>query len=187
MTSRTRASSSLRFRLEAEQALDRRRNAGGDAPSLFAGGLVTVQKHPTSAENKEYLVVRASHQFGTQSYGSVGATAEPATAAVINSCRATGRSGAAVDAKAAHPWHPDRESGRQERRGERGDIDGRTRPHLGPVLLGSRAEEVLPDPGFPVHGPAKVGSPIHSADRDGGRRRIPGRRSRSAARDRMRV
>jgi type VI secretion system secreted protein VgrG len=58
------------FRLEAEQALDRRRSAGGDAPSLFAGGLVTVDKHPTSAENKEYLVVRASHHFGTQAYGS---------------------------------------------------------------------------------------------------------------------
>jgi type VI secretion system secreted protein VgrG len=57
------------FRLEAEQALDRRRNAGGEAPSLFAGGLVTLEKHPTSAENKEYLVVHASHHFGIQSYG----------------------------------------------------------------------------------------------------------------------
>jgi type VI secretion system secreted protein VgrG len=60
------------FRLEAEQALDRRRNAAGEAPSLFAGGLVTVEKHPTSAENKEYLVVRASHSFGGQSYGTAG-------------------------------------------------------------------------------------------------------------------
>ena len=51
------------FRLEAEQAIDHRRMADGDAPSLFAGGLVTVEKHPTSAENKEYLVVRASHMF----------------------------------------------------------------------------------------------------------------------------
>jgi type VI secretion system secreted protein VgrG len=58
------------FRLEAEQALDRRRNAGGEAPSLFAGGLVTLEKHPTSAENKEYLVVRASHNFGVQSFGT---------------------------------------------------------------------------------------------------------------------
>jgi type VI secretion system secreted protein VgrG len=61
------------FRLEAEQALDRRRNADGDAPSLFAGGLVTLDKHPTAAENREYLVVRASHYFGIQSYGSGGA------------------------------------------------------------------------------------------------------------------
>lgn len=58
------------FRLEAEQALDRRRMANGDAPSLFAGGLVTLDKHPTSAENKEYLVVRAGHNFGTQTYGT---------------------------------------------------------------------------------------------------------------------
>jgi type VI secretion system secreted protein VgrG len=58
------------FRLEAEQAMDRRRNTGGDAPSLFAGGLVTVEKHPASDENKEYLVVRASHNFGIQSYGT---------------------------------------------------------------------------------------------------------------------
>ena len=57
------------FRLEAEQAIDHRRMSGGDAPSLFAGGLVTVEKHPTSPENKEYLVVRASHMFGTQTYG----------------------------------------------------------------------------------------------------------------------
>lgn len=58
------------FRLEAEQATDRRRRANGDAPSLFAGGLVTLDKHPTSAENREYLVVRAGHSFGTQTYGS---------------------------------------------------------------------------------------------------------------------
>jgi len=57
-------------RLEAEQALDRRRTANGDAPSLFAGGLVTVEKHPASDENKQYLVVRASHDYGTQFYGT---------------------------------------------------------------------------------------------------------------------
>jgi type VI secretion system secreted protein VgrG len=58
------------FRLEAEQAMDRRRRADGDAPSLFAGGLVTLEKHPTSAEDREYLVVGASHNYGTQFYGS---------------------------------------------------------------------------------------------------------------------
>lgn len=60
-----------KFRLEAEQALDHRRQAEGDAASLFAGGLVTLEKYPTSAENKEYLVVRARHSFGTQQYSSV--------------------------------------------------------------------------------------------------------------------
>jgi type VI secretion system secreted protein VgrG len=58
------------FRLEAEQALDRRRHAEGEAPSLFAGGLVTLDKHPTRGENKEYLVVRAGHHYGAQLYRS---------------------------------------------------------------------------------------------------------------------
>jgi type VI secretion system secreted protein VgrG len=58
------------FRLEAEQAIDHRRIADGDAPSLFAGGLVTIERHPTPAENQEYLVVRAGHRFGTQHYSS---------------------------------------------------------------------------------------------------------------------
>ena len=58
-----------RVRLEAEQALDRRRIANGEAPSLFAGGIVRLEKHPTSKENDEYLVVRASHEYGVQLYG----------------------------------------------------------------------------------------------------------------------
>jgi type VI secretion system secreted protein VgrG len=60
-----------RFRLEAEQAIDHRRMADGDAPSLFPGGLVEVEEHPISGENQQYLVVRAGHRFGTQYYGSV--------------------------------------------------------------------------------------------------------------------
>jgi type VI secretion system secreted protein VgrG len=62
------------FRLEAEQAIDHRRMTEGDAPSIFAGGLVTVEKHPTSdEENMEYLVVGAAHSFGTQNYSSKSA------------------------------------------------------------------------------------------------------------------
>jgi type VI secretion system secreted protein VgrG len=59
------------FRLEAEQALDHRRLIHGDAASLHPGGLVTVEKHPTSAENREYLVVRSSHRFSSHQYRSV--------------------------------------------------------------------------------------------------------------------
>jgi type VI secretion system secreted protein VgrG len=59
-----------RFHVEAEQALDFRRIADGDAPSLFAGGLVKVVDHPTDAENGEYYVVRAQHMFGTQYYAA---------------------------------------------------------------------------------------------------------------------
>jgi type VI secretion system secreted protein VgrG len=57
------------FRLEAEQATDHRRIGDGDAPSLFAGGTVKLEKHSDS-ENKDYLVVRTSHSCSSQSYRS---------------------------------------------------------------------------------------------------------------------
>jgi type VI secretion system secreted protein VgrG len=60
------------YRLEAEQALDYRRFPEGDAPCLYPGGLVTVEKHPSTAENKEYLIVRSSHMFSSQHYASGG-------------------------------------------------------------------------------------------------------------------
>jgi type VI secretion system secreted protein VgrG len=59
-----------RFRLEAEQCHDRRRHVDGDAASLFPGSLVTVERHPIAAENRQFLVVRSWHQFGTQHYRS---------------------------------------------------------------------------------------------------------------------
>ena len=58
------------IRRDAEQAVDQRRYASGEAPSLFPGGLVTVHEHPTASENQRYLVVRATHQFSTQMYRS---------------------------------------------------------------------------------------------------------------------
>jgi type VI secretion system secreted protein VgrG len=64
-----------RFRLEAEQAADHRRIIEGDAASLHPGGLVTVEKHPTAAENKEYLIVRADHRFSSHHYRTVKADA----------------------------------------------------------------------------------------------------------------
>ena len=57
-----------RFRLEAEQALDHRRIIHGDAASLYPGGLVTVEKHSTAAENREYLIVRCRHNFSGHHY-----------------------------------------------------------------------------------------------------------------------
>lgn len=63
-----------RFRLEAEQAIDHRRLVRGDAASLHPGGLVTVKKHPILSENKEYLVVRATHRFSSHHYRSVSGT-----------------------------------------------------------------------------------------------------------------
>jgi len=61
------------FRLEAEQAIDHRRITDGDAPSLFPGGLITVEDGPP--DERDYLVVRAAHWFGTQNYSST--TGEP--------------------------------------------------------------------------------------------------------------
>ena len=59
--------------LDAEQALDGRRLAAGNAVSLYPGGLVTIEGHPhpkPSDDKKEYLVVRASHTFTVEQYRS---------------------------------------------------------------------------------------------------------------------
>ena len=55
-------------KLQSIQALDRRRFSSGEAPSLFPGGLTTLEKHRTPAENKEYLVVSAMHSFVGESF-----------------------------------------------------------------------------------------------------------------------
>jgi len=56
--------------LEAEQALDERRHTDGNAPSLFPGGTTKLQQHMRSSENKDYLVVRASHLYVAEHYRS---------------------------------------------------------------------------------------------------------------------
>ena len=66
-----------KVQLEAEQALDHRRFAAGDAASLFPGGLVTLEKHWKSSENIPYLVLRATHAFVTESYRTTGGAALP--------------------------------------------------------------------------------------------------------------
>jgi len=45
-------------RLQATQALDRRRHAAGDAASLFPGGLTTLEKHEAGSENLKLPIVR---------------------------------------------------------------------------------------------------------------------------------
>lgn len=62
-----------KIRLQAEQAMDRRRFAEGDAISLFPGALTTLEKYPEGSENKEYLILRALHSYAMQSYRSGGA------------------------------------------------------------------------------------------------------------------
>ena len=58
------------FRLEAEQAMDHRRLTGGEAPSLYPGGLTTTQELTSAEENREFLCLRASHRFAAQHYRS---------------------------------------------------------------------------------------------------------------------
>jgi type VI secretion system secreted protein VgrG len=59
-------------RLEAEQAIDYRRYGSGQAANLFPGGLAALDRHPTQAENKQYLVIRCSHHFADEAFRSSG-------------------------------------------------------------------------------------------------------------------
>jgi type VI secretion system secreted protein VgrG len=58
------------FRLEAEQAFDRRRTASGLVPGLFPGSLIKLDGHMIEAENGGYLAVRCYHRYSGQSYRS---------------------------------------------------------------------------------------------------------------------
>ncbi|WP_400770875.1 type VI secretion system Vgr family protein [Methylosinus sporium] len=58
------------IRLEAAQAADYRRFADGDAADFFPGALVSVTRHPTDEENKEYLIARCAHRFVAEGYRS---------------------------------------------------------------------------------------------------------------------
>lgn len=60
------------IRAQSAQAVDDRRHATGDAPSLYPGALMTLADHPTTDENGEYLVVRARHVYAAQDYRSAG-------------------------------------------------------------------------------------------------------------------
>jgi len=71
-TKRDQGEHFARVMAQAEQAQDDRRYAGGDAASLYPGALMKLCEHPTGAENSEYIVVRATHAFGIQSYRSSG-------------------------------------------------------------------------------------------------------------------
>jgi len=57
-----------KYQLEAEQSLDHRRHATGDAVSLFPGGLTKLEKHSKDSENEEYLIVRSQHSFVSEFY-----------------------------------------------------------------------------------------------------------------------
>ncbi len=70
-----------KYRLEAAQSLDKRRSSMGGAPSLFPGGLITLERHPEGGENREYLITHCTHDYQGQPYRSGGGSASSATSA----------------------------------------------------------------------------------------------------------
>jgi type VI secretion system secreted protein VgrG len=64
-----------RIRLEAEQALDKRRTAKGVAVAMFPGAKVNLTRYPRASENAAYLGVRVNSRFGVQGYRSQGSGA----------------------------------------------------------------------------------------------------------------
>jgi type VI secretion system secreted protein VgrG len=58
------------FRLEAEQAVDKRCRAIGDAASCCPGAYMKLVEHPDDDQNREYSIVRADHSFSTNYYRS---------------------------------------------------------------------------------------------------------------------
>lgn len=57
-------------RLNAEQALDNRILSSGDAVHCFPGGLMNLENHPNASQNREYLILRSTHTFVSESYRS---------------------------------------------------------------------------------------------------------------------
>ena len=63
-------------RLDRERAFDGHYEATGNCVSCFPGVLVTLEGHPDSEQNEEYLVLRCFHSYEDQHYRSTGAVAE---------------------------------------------------------------------------------------------------------------
>lgn len=61
-----------KVRIQEEQAFDERRQASGDSPLVLPGGLVSLEKHPETSQNIEYLVVQARHSYEGGTYRSGG-------------------------------------------------------------------------------------------------------------------
>ena len=57
-----------KVRLEAEQASDNRSQGAGTVVSLYPGALMSLTEHPAGSQNREYLVVRATHAVSTEMY-----------------------------------------------------------------------------------------------------------------------
>jgi type VI secretion system secreted protein VgrG len=66
-----------KYRVEAAQSLDQRRSSTGGSPSLFPGALITLERHPATGENREYIVTQCAHHYYGQSYRSRSRAAAP--------------------------------------------------------------------------------------------------------------
>ncbi len=64
-------------RLDMERAEDNRVFAEGDCVSFHPGALFDLAEHPDDAQNRQYLVVQASHSFSGESYRSGSGDAKP--------------------------------------------------------------------------------------------------------------
>ncbi len=170
------------IRVQAQQAMDERRQASGDAPSVYPGALITIAGHSAGAENAEYLVVQATHSFSEQGYRS-GLDGEVAPYLghydLLKSERRFRAPGG--DAEAARARAADREGRRREAQAGRGDRRRRIRLHLRPVPLGpGQGHDLPPRPRRPGLVRQGLGRPGHPAHRPGGRRRVPRGRSRTS-------
>ncbi|GLS21639.1 hypothetical protein GCM10007874_46560 [Labrys miyagiensis] len=63
-------------RLEAEQAIDKRVIAGGDAVTCCPGFTMTLDGTPPASKGTKYLILRANHLFRSQAYRSANASGD---------------------------------------------------------------------------------------------------------------
>lgn len=63
-------------RLEAEQAIDKRVIAGGDAVTCCPGFTMTLDGSPPASKGTKYLILRANHLFRSQAYRSANASGD---------------------------------------------------------------------------------------------------------------
>lgn len=62
--------------IDRERAQDAHFQAEGNSVGCFPGGLFTLDEHPESSQNEEYLILRCTHVFGNQSYRSSEGTSD---------------------------------------------------------------------------------------------------------------
>lgn len=72
-------------RIDMERAADERFLASGDCASCFPGALVSLAKHPSGDQNKDYVALRCTHSLTSEQYRSVTGGVEDVGAAYSGS------------------------------------------------------------------------------------------------------